>query len=244
VSPIPAGTVPPQAPEVKFPLLLSVPHAGERIPAEAEDLCALTRREIIADGDEGAREVYDLRNHVVGFVTTDIARAIVDVNRAEDDFRKDGVIKTHTCWDVPVYRSAPPRNLMKELIIKYYRPYHSKLKKMSATEVMLGIDCHTMASTGPPVGPDSGRKRPFLCLSNDDGTLPEKWLESLARCLGSAFGFPPAINDPFKGGFIIRSHAAEMPWVQLEVSREPFMPLQKKREKILEALGCFCALRG
>ena len=38
-----------------------------------------------------------LEQYVGAFVTIDIARAIVDLNQAEDDFRKDGVIKTHTC---------------------------------------------------------------------------------------------------------------------------------------------------
>ena len=89
---------------MKLPVLLSVPHGGLEVPSEVAHICALTPKEIAEDGDEGARELYDLENHVAGFVDTDVARAIIDLNRAEDDFSKDGVIKTHTCWDVPVYR--------------------------------------------------------------------------------------------------------------------------------------------
>jgi hypothetical protein len=52
------------------------------------------------DSDEGAAEVYfDLEKVVEAFCTSGIARAIVDMNRAADDFRKDGVIKTHTCYE-------------------------------------------------------------------------------------------------------------------------------------------------
>jgi N-formylglutamate amidohydrolase len=39
---------------MKLPLLLSVPHRGERIPEEVEDICILTHQEIVDDGDEGS----------------------------------------------------------------------------------------------------------------------------------------------------------------------------------------------
>jgi hypothetical protein len=126
---------------------------------------------------------------------------------------------------------------------QYYRPYHDRLRDLASGDVELGIDCHTMAAAGPPVGPDAGRKRPHLCLSNADGTLPPAWLADFAGCLASAFGFQPSINDPFMGGFIVRSHSAEIPWVQLEVSRGPFLPIAEKRKRFLEALRCFCSLR-
>ena len=84
------------------------PAAGLRMPDEVENICVLTKNDIIMDRDEHAAAIYyPLEQHVAAFLTTDIARAIVDLNRAEDDFCKDGVIKTHTCWDVPVYREHP-----------------------------------------------------------------------------------------------------------------------------------------
>jgi N-formylglutamate amidohydrolase len=43
----------------------------------------------------------------------------------------------------------------KTLIEKYHRPYHQKLTRF-AEQAILGVDCHTMAEKGPPVGPDSG----------------------------------------------------------------------------------------
>ena len=93
---------------MKLPILMSVPHAGLQVPPEAAPCCCLTESEIIADGDDGAAEIYDLADHVAEYVTTGIARAIVDQNRAVDDRRADGVVKTHTCWNVPVYREPLP----------------------------------------------------------------------------------------------------------------------------------------
>jgi formiminoglutamase len=197
---------------------------------------------VAKDGDEGAGEIYALGEQVVAFVAADTARAIVDVNRAEDDFRKDGVVKTHTCWNVPVYRAAPPAETVRTLLEKYYRPYHRRLTKYAAAgAAFLAVDCHTMAAVGPPVGPDAGERRPRICLSDGDGTLPPSWRDRLAYCLARSFGEEPSLNKPFRGGYIIRRHGVEMPWVQLELSREEFMTAAEKREKVLDALRRFCA---
>lgn len=219
-----------------LPLLLSVPHAGLTIPSEVENLCLLTKKEIIQDGDEGAAEIYlPLQGEVFALVTTAAARAIVDMNRAEDDRRKDGVIKTHTCWDVQIYRKPPSEALITELMEIYYKPYHASLTRY-ARHVRCGIDCHTMAAQGPPIGPDPRKERPAICISNADGTCPKEWITTLVDCLNKVFEKNVSINHPFKGGYIIRSHAKELPWIQLELSRAPFFTTKEKSFRILEAL--------
>jgi len=227
-----------------LPLLISVPHAGTRIPPEVEDLCILDEEEIIRDGDEGAGPIYrPLKEIVSAFVTTDIARAIVDMNRAEGDRRKDGVVKTHTCWDVPVYDSKLEEGIARILIEKYHRPYHKTLTRF-AEGMILGVDCHTMAAEGPPVGPDPGVARPHLCLSDHDSTCPRAWTLSLAACLEQAFGTEVSINHPFRGGYIICSHAKEVPWIQLELSRGRFMSDGEKSECVRQALRAWVAGRN
>ncbi|MFC1822637.1 N-formylglutamate amidohydrolase [Thermodesulfobacteriota bacterium] len=221
---------------MRLPILLSVPHAGVKIPSEVEDICMLSEEDVIKDGDEGAAEIYlPLKSSVAAMVTTDIARAIVDMNRGEDDRRKDGIIKTHTCWDVPIYKEPPSEKTVQSLIEQYHHPYHRELTQLSA-EVKLGIDCHTMAAKGPPVGPDPGVERPHICLSNAAGTCPAEWIASLAACLEKAFKTKVSINHPFKGGYIIRSHAKELPWIQLEFSRADFASNEEKNRQMYEAL--------
>jgi N-formylglutamate deformylase len=230
---------------VKLPLLLSVPHAGIRVPPEAEPYCILQEADIIADGDEGAAEIFwPLEDQVEDFITTDVARAIVDLNRAEDDFRKDGVIKTHTCWDVPVYREPPPADVAEALLARYHRPYHRRLDEMAREgNAILAVDCHTMAAIGPPVGPDTGQERPAVCLGNVGGTsLPKAWSEGLLQCFREAFApHTVTLNEPFSGGYITRSHASEMPWLQLELSRGPYMSNGEKTRCVLAALRAWCA---
>lgn len=220
---------------MSLPLLLSVPHAGVHVPEEVSSFCILSEQEVIEDGDEGAAEIYSLADEVDRFVTTDIARAILDMNRAPDDRRKDGVVKTHTCWDVPVYNEFPPEPIIQTLLDRFYRPFHSRLTD-AAQDVLLGIDCHTMAAKAPPIGPNPGEERPALCLSNGDGTCPPEWFESLAVCLESAFERSVSRNQPFRGGYIIRSHSSELPWVQLEMSRAPFLSIREKRSSFLKAI--------
>lgn len=226
---------------MSLPLLLSVPHAGTEVPAEVAAHWALTPEQIVADGDEGAAELYSLADEVSAHVTTTVARAVVDLNRAPDDFSRDGAIKTHTCWEEPVWDPPLPPELADALIEDHWRPYHERLRHLGTSgRFLLGVDGHTMAAHGPPVGPDAGVERPAACLSNADGTCPQPWIESLQAALTRRLGHEVTINRPFRGGYITRTHAAEMPWLQIELSRAPFASLAAKREAVLGALIELC----
>jgi len=224
---------------MNLPLLISVPHGGVRIPPEVESLNALTLEQIIEDSDEAATDIYPFRGAVTAFVATDIARAYVDVNRAETDRGKDGVVKTHTIYEVPIYRQPLQIKHIHMLLTRYYRPYHSKLTLLSGG-VKLGIDCHTMAALAPPMSADAKSKRPSICLSCADGTCPKDWFDLMAECLAGSFGCEVSLNDPFKGGHIIRHHATELPWMQLELSRAEFTGLAEKRARVLQAFKEWC----
>jgi formiminoglutamase len=107
---------------VKLPLLISVPHGGLRVPDEVTHLCILTPEQIAKDGDVGASEIYAISEEVEAFVTTDVARAFVDLNRAESDRSADGVVKTHTCWNEPVYAAPLLEDDVRQLLTRYHRP--------------------------------------------------------------------------------------------------------------------------
>ncbi len=227
---------------MKLPLLLSSPHAGWLVPAEAKPYCILTQEQIDADGDVGAREIYALSEEVKAHVTTTTARAIVDLNRAPDDRSKDGAVKTHTCWDEIVYEPFPPEEVIETLLEKHYHPYHRRLTELARRrDLLLAVDCHTMAAEGPPVGPDPGEARPWVCLSNGDGTCPHNWMDKLRDAFVEAFGASVSVNKPFRGGYITRHHATEMAWVQLELSRAPFLPAAEKRRRVLTAFETWVA---
>ena len=224
---------------MKLPLIVSVPHAGLTVPQEVKRYCALTPEQILADSDEGAAEIYDLKSEAVAYVTTSVARAIVDMNRAEDDRSRDGVVKTHTCYDVPVYRRPIGEEVVEARINSYYYPYHRQLSQY-AGNVKLGVDCHTMAAVGPPSASDAGCNRPGVCLSNASGTCPQDWFDGLIHCFEESFDCEISVNYPFKGGHIIGSHSSELPWIQIELSRAPFLKTAEKCKRVLGALTLFC----
>jgi N-formylglutamate amidohydrolase len=221
---------------MKLSLLISVPHAGILTPPEVEHISLLTSDQIVTDGDEGAAEIYALEAEVEAFITSHIARAFVDLNRPEHDRNKDGVVKTHTCWNERIYKTPLLENEIELLLENYYRPYHRRLSELGPS-VRLGVDCHTMSAKAPPIAANPGEERPPLCLSNAYGTCPDSWFHSLAECLERSFERNVSLNHPFKGGHIIRSHSSELPWIQLELSRAPFLNNSEKRARVLEALS-------
>lgn len=244
VLPIHAEMAPQWVPEMeKLPLLISVPHAGLQIPPEVDSINLLSLNDIIQDGDVGAAEIYGpLKEQVRHFVSMPIARAYVDLNRAEDDIRIDGIVKTHTCWNVPIYEKPLSQDIIQQLITRYHRPYHRQLTAISNKQVILAIDCHTMAEYGPPVGPDTGIKRPLVCLGNVNGqSCPDDWLEYLAVCFADQFDGDVTTNKPFSGGYITQNHGTEMPWIQLELSRSEHISMDEKGARVLAALHCWCS---
>ena len=100
-----------------------------------------------------------------------------------------------------------------------------------------------MAAMGPPIGPDAGKNRPLVCLSNADGTCPDQWLHKLADSFQKVFPHEQVkINEPFKGGYIIRSYSSEQPWLQIELSRTGHISNREKKDGVIEALNVWCNL--
>lgn len=222
-----------------LPLLLSMPHAGTGVPGRLAGNCLLSLPQIVRDGDEFAQGIYaPLEQEVRCFVSTDIARAVLDMNRSEDDIRRDGVVKTHTCWDEPVWRRPLAEQEIRWLIDTYHRPYQQCLSESAQRQgLLLAVDCHTMAEFGPPVGPDPGVQRPQACLGDVNGhSCPGEWTAILQAAFRRHFPGEVTVNRPFSGGHITRFHAAEMPWIQLELSRGAFATPAEKSRKVLSAL--------
>ncbi len=222
-----------------LPILISVPHAGWEVPSYLQPYYKLTREQTAADGDVGAGEIYDLEAHFQAMVTTKVARAVVDMNRAADDWRRDGVVKTHTCWNEEIYPDGVPRSLLERAISDFHSPYHQRLSSFADdSSIRVALDCHTMAEVGPPVGPDAGCPRPLICLGDANGSSCRlDWVESLRDCLARVFPGDVTINKPFSGGYITREHGRELPWIQVELSRLPILSTHEKRDLFLAAVS-------
>jgi formiminoglutamase len=227
-----------------LPVVISVPHAGLAVPEEVASISLLTPEQIERDGDVGAKDIYrPLEKKVAAYLTTEVARAFVDLNRAERDIRADGVVKTETCWKVPIYSKPLSPHLIETLLERYHRPYHARLHDLARTlPVRLGIDCHTMAAEAPPISPRPGTPRPRACVSNQKGeTCPDEWARAFAKALEARLGSPVTVNDPFLGGYITKSRPGNIPWLQLELSRAPFATNEEKSSAVCGSILELCS---
>jgi hypothetical protein len=59
----------------------------------------------------------------------------------------------------------------------------------------------------------------------------------MAECFENMLNYEVKINDPFTGGYIIREHSTEIPWIQIELSRGDIMTLYEKRDAVISALS-------
>lgn len=236
---------------MRKPVAVSIPHGGWKVAEEIRDIWALSAKDAFHDGDPYTNRIYDFSGRVKDQIVMEYYRAVVDLNRAPDDIapeNPDGVIKSHTCWKVPVYKTdrLPDEDLKRALLEKYYFPYHGWLAETVADpDVRLLIDCHSMAALSPPIEEDEGTVRPLICLGNLGDEYGE--IESvfnrvtcepeLIRFMADEFRIvlqheevevsPPAaatMNVPFNGGYITRNYGGKgVPVVQIEMSRALYL---------------------
>jgi formiminoglutamase len=219
----------------KYPILISVPHGGTKIPSELTDRVSLSPLEQFADSDSFTRDIYGIEESVSAYVDTNIARAYVDLNRDVADRppkNPDGIVKTQTCQGALVYKNGNELNdpLINTLLEKYYHPYHDKIRSTLETtkHITLALDCHSMEEVGPEISPDKGQPRPKICLGNNHGKSCSNDLTiKFAKCIQEAFQLNPyevTINSPFAGGFITRTYGMQpIPWIQVEINRNLYL---------------------
>ena len=247
---------------MKAPILVSIPHGGWKVADEIKDIWALSKKDAFHDGDPFTSRIYDYSERVEFQIVMEYYRAVIDLNRQPDDIapeNPDGVVKSHTCWNVPVYKqeSLPDATLTKKLLEKYYYPYHKQMEEqIKNPDIKLAVDCHSMAAKSPPIEADAGAVRPLICLGNlgdENGEIEPVFNRvtcdpELIRFMANEFRIvfqheglevaPPAIatvNVPFNGGNITRRYGGRgTPFVQIEMSRALYLTEEYFDEKNLK----------
>jgi formiminoglutamase len=232
---------------MKEPILISVPHGGWKVADEIKHIWALSPQDAFHDGDPYTSQIYNFSDRVSVQLIMEYYRAVVDLNRQPDDIapqNPDGVIKSHTCYNVEVYKSGcfPDEQLKNELLQKYYFPYHQHLQEcLKRDDIKMGVDCHSMAAVSPPIEDDIGTPRPIICLGNlgdKNGSIGSRYnritcstdmLVFLRDEFKNAFQHEDvdleipsvcAMNVPFEGGYITRQMGNKgIPFFQIEMSR-------------------------
>ncbi len=218
----------------KLPFFISIPHGGTEVPAELKDNISITQNDLFDDSDAFTREIYDASDLVLSQISTEYARAFIDLSRSTKMLSPeypDGIIKTATCYTKPIYRPDrhPDETMQRLLIRKYYYPYHCFLKsEMKKEAILLGLDCHSMAEIAPDISPDKGQKRPLINLGDVEGKSCDSKITHLLKAsfmeILELDNQDVTINRPFKGGYITREHGNNpKPWIQIEINRSLYL---------------------
>ncbi len=217
---------------MKFPVLISIPHGGYRIPPEVKDNVILSEKDLFDDSDPFTIDIYDIGDKAIKVMKTEIARTFVDLNRSPDDLppeNPDGVVKTKTCFGVQIYKKFLDKKLIEILLKKYYYPYHQRIREsLKKPDIKIAFDCHSMAAIAPEISPDVGRERPAICIGNAQGKACNyKTTQKLTDSFKIAFNLPDeevTINKPFSGGYITKTYGNNpVPWIQIELNRKLYL---------------------
>lgn len=178
-------------------------------------------------------------------------RSYIDANRAADDIdqalleapwphpsnpsdysrRGQGLIRRFALPNVPMYDRALSVAEVESRLNTYYLPYRAAVTE--AVEEAAGrhgqmwhIDLHSMKSRGNAMNVDAGQARPDFVISDRMGTtsnpVATAWIAKKFQDLGYAV----KINDPYKGGDMVRSYGAPLDGrhsIQIEINRAIYM---------------------
>jgi len=176
---------------LKLPLVVSVPHAGQQIPEYLTERILLNGAELEAEGDRGARGIFaGLEPLVEAYRAIDIARAILDVDRSEEDRSRDGVIKTHTRGDQLIWDGPIEDETVQRLIEAYYRPYHTDLSNFASSMTLDGV---ALSNFRYQVTDGAGAGSSWL---SQNWWYNDEYNNSRLQILADATAITPPIHEP------------------------------------------------
>lgn len=154
-------------------IVLDIPHGGRQIVPELKSLLHpdIQDLDLLREADLPSDQIYQEQGAIPDDqkIAFDHLRTLIDANREEEDFSRDGVVKTHTNGLKQLYKdpSGIPHELAKRLVDQYARPHWARLEAaIRRSEVRFVLLSHTMQSVGPLGGVGPGQVRPLICLGN------------------------------------------------------------------------------
>jgi N-formylglutamate amidohydrolase len=232
-----------------IPLILTVPHAGERIPPEARWLKTFPSEILLTDVDRFVQELYtpSVTELPLPLLYTEVHRYAADLNRYPGDVDRDSVEGSTnasgaftkgfhwvaTTTDHRLITRPIAQAIHDELVRRYHDPFHAafgerrrELRAKFAGKTLYHLDCHSMPSTGTDAHADSGRQRAEVVISDCEGKSAGARYKDLVIGAFEAEGFEVAYNWPYKGGRITQRYgkpAQGEETIQIELNRKLYM---------------------
>jgi N-formylglutamate deformylase len=217
------------------PVLVSVPHAGTRVPEEVVGSQGPWRD--LPDTDWHVDRLVDFAPAMgVSLIAADYARYVVDLNRPANDeplYERagTGLVPTETFSGLPLYPAGQEPNAAERQrrIERYWRPYHQAIaRRLAEIKARHGhailFDAHSIISRVPRLFDD---QLPDLNLGTYAGQSCAASLQQrVGGVLVGAGGFSHVINGRFQGGYITRHYGQPEQGVhalQLEIAQCCYM---------------------
>jgi N-formylglutamate amidohydrolase len=219
----------------RFPLLISVPHAGRHYPPE---LVAKTNHstEKLRISEDALVDVLcqdAARFHGIPMLSALLPRSFLDINRCLSELdpsliqgippstpvipspktkRGIGLVPRFLADGSSIWQENLTWPEVAGWIDSYYHPYHHTLGDLCTQGAqqfgrLLVLDMHSMPSMGGAVDTDLGKARADIVLSNNNGLSCSPAIMQLAAQFWQQQGFTVAINDPYQGGYITCQYA-------------------------------------
>jgi N-formylglutamate amidohydrolase len=257
-----------QRPDVERerPLVVSVPHSGERLPegGPSGPAYAINMQGLLRDGDLYVDDLYaDAVQEGATVISTPWSRFVVDLNRMPDDVSEKavsgrtaracegyygdrGVIWAVSTRSERIYERPLTDEEFEARLRQYYHPYHDALSaELVRLRARFGyvvlLDAHSMPSRATRLHRDPGRKRPDIIPGDAHGKSCSPAFSRGTLEFWRSMGFNVTMNFPYAGGATTRRYGRpddDVHAIQIELNRRLYM-----NESTLERTGEFNRLR-
>lgn len=243
-----------------YPLLVTIPHSGEKVPDQASWLKGLPEEILMCDVDRYVDFLYEptLQKLRLPFAKTEWHRYAGDLNRIPEDVdagtvesssNPPGSHRRGFLWAITTYNhklmpgpiSAKTHRELVELI---YEPFHASVRKLyenfesAGCKKVFHIDAHSMPSVGTKEHRDPGERRAEIVVSDCHGKSCEPGFRDLVIAAYAIAGFKVGFNWPYFGGRVSehygqpsKNHHA----IQVEMNRDLYMDEVTKKLRPLDA---------
>ena len=232
----------------KFPVVLSSPHSGRVYSQNELNLTNLSKNILRKSEDTLVDKICLMVSDLgIPMLTTNFPRAFIDLNRSPIEIDSDmfysvpdyisknkslkvkyglGVIPRVSAEGIEIYKNILPFSMARKRLLKYYFPYHKKLKdllKLTYNQfgVAILLDCHSMPSLASSSEKNKNRDFDIIIGDNYGNSCGVEIYTEAEKCF-KKLKFNVVRNELFSGGFITNYYGAPsngIHAIQVELNR-------------------------
>lgn len=242
------------------PLIVTIPHSGEKIPTQTPWLKSLPEEILMCDVDRYVDFLYEptLHKFKIPFVKTEWHRYAADMNRIPEDIDASsvqgsanpaGMYNRGFHWVITTYKHSLMTEPMspqthQELVDLIYHPFHASIRELYSNlhnqghSTTFHIDAHSMPSVGTSEHRDPGEHRADIVISDSKGKSCDPRFKDLVIAAYVTAGFKVGYNWPYFGGRVTEQYgnpSRGQNTLQVEMNRHLYMDEKSKKLKPEEA---------